>query len=306
MTADLTPRPTRALFIKLGVGGEWEDEALSTATLRFGYREAAHADCLAGDWDKVRAFWMALRRNESVASNDTRQIRDYYTAGPETLFITFARHRLWWCQPEGPVTVGPQDVRLRATRSGWHDTSLGGAPLTTDRLSGKLLKVQMYRGTLCAVHAFDYLLRKLTDEPLPEIARAEAAEAALAAACLPLIRLLTWQDFEALVDLIFAGSGWQRLGVVGRTQKTLDLDLRLPSTGERAFVQIKAQASPRDGAHYAALFRQAASHDRLFLICHSGSFGAIEAPDITVIDPDRLARMVIGAGLTGWLRDKVG
>lgn len=306
MTADLTPRPTRALFIKLGTGGEWEDEALSTGTLRFGYREAAHADCLAGDWGKVRDFWIGWGATKGVATSNTRTIRDYYTAGPETLFITFARNRLWWCQPQGPVTIGQQDVRLRATRSGWHGTSLGGAPLTTDRLSGKLLKVQMYRGTLCAVHAFDYLLRKLTDEPLPEIARAEAAEAALAEANLALIRLLTWQDFEALVDLIFAGSGWQRLGVVGRTQKTLDLDLRLPSTGERAFVQIKAQASPADGAHYAALFRQSASHDRLFLICHSGSFGSLDAPGITIIDPDRLARMVIGAGLTGWLRDKTG
>jgi hypothetical protein len=55
------------------------------------------------------------------------------------------------------------------------------------------------------------------------------------------MKLLGPRDFETLVDLVFSTSGWRRQGVVGKTQKTLDLDLILPSTGERAFVQVKIQ-----------------------------------------------------------------
>ena len=40
-------------------------------------------------------------------------------------------------------------------------------------------------------------------------------------ALVPLMHLLTWKDFELLVDLVFANSGWRRVGVVGKTQKTI-------------------------------------------------------------------------------------
>ena len=68
----------------------------------------------------------------------------------------------------------------------------------------------------------------------------------------PLMRLLTWQDFELLVDLVFTNSGWRRVGPVGKTQKTVDIELMLPTTGERAFVQVKSSAGKRDLDEYLA------------------------------------------------------
>ena len=52
------------------------------------------------------------------------------------------------------------------------------------------------------------------------------------------------------MDLVFTSSGWRRLGVVGKTQKTLDLSLELPSTGERAFVQVKSRTDSKELADY--------------------------------------------------------
>jgi hypothetical protein len=63
---------------------------------------------------------------------------------------------------------------------------------------------------------------------------------------LEMMRLLEPRDFETLVDLMFSTSGWRR-GIIGNTQKTLDLDLLLPSTGERAFVQVKSIGIAADG-----------------------------------------------------------
>ncbi len=57
----------------------------------------------------------------------------------------------------------------------------------------------------------------INDELPPAVLLADEARAAYLSAIENLIGLLTWQDFELLVDLIFANSGWRRLGALGKT-----------------------------------------------------------------------------------------
>lgn len=80
-----------------------------------------------------------------------------------------------------------------------------------------------------------------------------------------LIRLLVPHDFELLVDLIFTASGWRRIGVVGKTQKTIDIALELPSTGERAFVQVKSKTKQSELDQYLLLFEEMDDYGRMFL-----------------------------------------
>ncbi len=295
-----------AYFIKLGRGGEWEDECLRDSTLRFGYRETPHDLCLDGNWEAVQQFWETRQGDAGVATRNMNQIRIFYEAGVETVFITFARSLMYWCRPSGSVEVLADGWRRRSTVQGWNSKSVGGISLTVDRLSGHLLKVQRFQGTICQVKAFDYLLRKLNDELLPEVAAAEEAERALIDSITGLIRRLTWQDFELLVDLIFSASGWRRIGRVGGPQKTVDLELRLPTTDERAFVQIKSQANDASFREYAERFAEADSYKYMFFVWHTGEVTAADGADgVKLIGPARLARMVLDAGLTSWLREKV-
>jgi hypothetical protein len=226
--------------------------------------------------------------------------------GADSLFITFSGGFMHWCRPSGSVELLPDGGRSRRTDGGWKKTNINNASLTVDRLSGHLLKVQMFRGTICRVKAFDYLLRKINDESLPEAVEAENAERALMRAAIGLMRRLTWQDFELLVDLTFSSSGWRRVSVVGRTQKTVDLELDLPSTGERAFVQVKAQTQESDFRDYANRFAATDAYDRMFFVWHTGEIEVNDQTDsITLVGSDRLAKMVLDAGLTSWLREKV-
>lgn len=164
----------------------------------------------------------------------------------------------------------------------------------------------MFRGTICDVRASEYLLRRLSDQLSPEVAAAEEAERALTAAIIPLMRLLTWQDFELLVDLVFSSSGWRRLSQVGRTQKTIDLELLLPSTAERAFVQVKSQATRASLDDYVGRLAEAEAYDRMFFVWHTGNIPEDEGPEgVILLGPKRLARMVLDAGLSSWLREKV-
>jgi hypothetical protein len=293
-------------FIKLGAGGEWERECLELGALKFGYRETPHHLCVAGDWQGIKNIWVELRGDLGTATNDVRQIRTFYEATEEAIFITFAGGLLHWCHPTGPVDVLADGIRIRKTVDGWHHTSAAGVPLTVDKLSGDLLKVQMFRGTICRVKAAPYLLRKLNDALSPEVTAAEEAERQLIKALEGLMRLLTWQDFELLVDLVFSNSGWRRVGVAGRTQKTVDLELILPTTEERAIVQIKSQGNAASLRDYAERFANSDAYDRLFFVWHTGFVpGDRGSESVTLVSPARLSKMVLDAGLSSWLRDKV-
>lgn len=280
---------------------------MSSGTLRFGYHQTPNDLCVVGNWEAVRDIWFGLRDGDRrTATRDTEQIRAFYVSGPESIFITFSAGYLYWCQPTGPIQVLADGSRLRRTVEGWHNHSLAGVPLTMDRLSGRLLKVQGFRGTICNVDARDYLVRKLNDEPLPEVAEAMDAEAAHKLAITKLCRLLTWQDFELLVDLLFSTSGWRRTGVVGRTQKTVDVELELPTTGERAFVQVKSDATMASLQEYANQLRASAAYGRMFFVWHTGSIPEDAKIDgVTLLGPMRLAQLILDSGLSRWLREKV-
>ncbi|MBN8890937.1 MAG: hypothetical protein BGP12_13530 [Rhodospirillales bacterium 70-18] len=293
-------------YIKLGRGGDWEAESLREGVLRFGYREAPHDLCARGDWQGVWEAMKTIRGDAGAATRDVNQIRAYYEADKHSIFITFVGGLLYWCRPTGPVELLDDRSHRRQTAEGWRNTSVNGTLLSADRLSGRLLKVQMFRGTICDVRAGDYLLRKLSDQLSPEVAAAEEAERALMTAIVELMRLLTWQDFELLVDLVFSTSGWRRVSQVGRTQKTVDLELILPSTAERAFVQVKSQATSAALNDYVARLAEADAYDRMFFVWHTGDIAEESSPaGVILLGPQKLSRMVLDAGLSSWLREKV-
>ena len=310
MVEDISrPAPLAAshlYYIKLGRGGDWEAESLRDGVLRFGYREAPHDLCARGDWQGVWEAMKAIRGDAGAATRDVNQIRAYYEADEYSIFITFVGGLLYWCRPTGPVELLDDRSHRRQTAEGWRNTSVNGTLLSADRLSGRLLKVQMFRGTICDVRAGDYLLRKLSDQLSPEVAAAEEAERALMTAIVELMRLLTWQDFELLVDLVFSTSGWRRVSQVGRTQKTVDLELILPSTAERAFVQVKSQATSAALNDYVARLAEADAYDRMFFVWHTGDITEESSPaGVILLGPRKLSRMVLDAGLSSWLREKV-
>jgi hypothetical protein len=231
--------PSKGLFIKLGPSGSWEKECLENGILRFGYKQTPFDAAVSGDWETVRKVWLGLRKDEGTATRDVIQIRHFFEAGEDTVWITFCGGFLWWCFAK-PGVKRHQDGKgsYRTTVAGWKNTDILDGKLFTEKLSGNLLKVQSFQGTICEIKAFEYLKRKLNGQLLPEVEDAAQAENQMVQKIIPLMRLLTWQDFELLVDLVFANSGWRRLGQVGKVQKIVDIELMLPTTGERAFVQI--------------------------------------------------------------------
>jgi len=304
----------KALYIKLGRGGKWEDRCLSDGTMRFGYPEVSHEVARSADFAQIRDLFIAKGHKPGTATRHAQNVLSFYYEPADTLWITFANGFLWWCFARPGVEFISLDAsimeesgtRFRQTVNGWHNTSLTGQPLRISELNGALTRVAAYRMTICSVQAHDYLIRKINGEDLPEVTEAHAARVGVIKAIGQLIRLLTWADFELLVELVFSASGWRRIGATGGTQKTVDLELTLPSTGERAFVQVKSKTDQVQLEHYLEHLA-ARDEDKMFFVYHSADspLAAID-PRLVLIDRERLSDMVLDAGLFDWLVRKVG
>lgn len=296
-------------YIKLGAGGAWEQECVSRGLVRFGFNSATqqrYTLCLQARWDELRASFLAEGFNPGKATGFTNETRRFFEDDGSTLWITFAGERFLWgfLEPGAPAPHPDGDGVTRRIAGGWRDTDLNGGPLRKTNLAGSLTKLAAYRGTSCNVDVSDYVLRRINCRTIPQVERSIAALRELTDAALDVIRLLDPKDFEILVDLVFSTSGWRRQGLIGKTQKTLDLDLVLPSTGERAFVQVKSHTNAAELADYISRLDAADEYTRMFYVYHSGNV-ATEDPRVVMIGPERIAEMVVEAGLVGWVVRKV-
>jgi hypothetical protein len=301
--------PTRVRYIKLGEGGRWERECLDKKIVRIGFGSARRERfdlCQAGRWSDVSASFVAEGKDKGTATRSMNELRLFFEDDGSTLWITFVGERLCWGFVDATQKVAPHpdgDGVSRPIRDGWRWADLHDEQLTKDRLSGALTKLAAYRGTSCDVDVSNYVIRRINGEKTREVERAVTASNEMKAAIPGLMRLLGPRDFELLVDLVFSTSGWRRVGTVGKTQKTVDFDMILPSTGERAFVQVKSQTTTAELAEYIAKF-QDDLYAYMFYVFHSGT-AETDDSRVKVIGPEQLAALVMEAGLVEWLIRKV-
>ncbi|WP_085811417.1 hypothetical protein [Sphingomonas sp. TZW2008] len=90
--------PTNIRYIKLGAGGRWETAAFDEGHLEWGLPTDPHDLALAGDWSAMKEVYTALYPARGTATGYTNEARAFYDGDPDTLWITFARGRMWWAQ----------------------------------------------------------------------------------------------------------------------------------------------------------------------------------------------------------------
>lgn len=303
----IEPRDVR--YIKLGRGGHREQQCIEEDNvLWIRYKEVPHDLCLAGDWEAVKSFLIDEREiTQGVAANHVRQICDFYQCDEDVLWITFYKNRLWWCFSKPSITPLPGGSKIRPVIGRWRSTDIAGNPLDKGRLSGKLLAVERYPGAICSVSVSEYLVRKINAETSPVEQAALDAREELAQAIVAIIRRLPWKEFELLIDLIFRQAGWRRIGTLGKSQKTLDLDLDSPITQERYLVQIKSEAGRLEFEKFQAETEGMQEYRRYYFVVHSPRSGLTDdlATDThKVWLSHHVAEFVIQYGLVDWVITK--
>lgn len=294
-------------YIKLGERGCWEKSCIEEDnTIRFGY-EGKHEECLQGKWEDVKEYWLSNRRDPGAATRDVNQIRDFYELSEDDIWITFYKRKLYWCRAHKDVIELEDGTRIRNAISGWSCNDIKGNGLTIENIDGRVTQVQGFRGTVCSVNLPEYVLRKINGEIQPEAEKAQELIESLKYSLASLINGLWWKDFELLIDLIFAKSGWQRVSVLGKTEKDIDLDLYSPITNKKAFVQIKSSTSISEIRSCIEAYKSHDQYNEMYMAFHTvnGDIRQIEEdPSVHLLDVTKISELVIHTGLINWLITK--
>ena len=301
--------PGHAYYLNLGEGSDHKHDCIEiNQTIWVGFRNVPHELCVAQHWDEVRDLLKESHHGHlPTAASQRNQLRTFYEAGEEDLWITFYKGCLYWCFAGKHITILSDNSRTRPAKGGWRNTDIRDNPLEARRLSGALLSVQGYRATLCKVHEFDYLVRKINGEVSPDEQAALQAREAFINAIEQMIHHLTWKDFELLIDLLFRQAGWQRLGQVGKTQKSLDLDLLSPIRNERYLVQVKARADKGTFEHFQRETSALEEYACYYFAVHkleANLTKELETDTHKLWLPGDIARLTVQYGLAEWVIDK--
>lgn len=178
------------------------------------------------------------------------------------------------------------------------------------QLSGAVLAMQGFQGTICSVKEDTYFVNKINGIQSEDVIAADEALKRLEVVLEKLIRSLTWRDFELLIDLIFRQAGWRRVSESGGTMKSLDLDLVSPVTSERYGVQVKSKAGRALFESYRVeRLKDMQGFKRFYFAVHSPSADLTNAPDghtgeVELLLPASIARLAVQYGLANWVIDK--
>jgi hypothetical protein len=301
--------PTSAFYIKLGSEGIHAETCIQKdGTVWLGYNEIAHNLCTGKEWEQVRTIFIEqLKSDPGAATRHTNQIKAFYEADENVLWITFHKNQLWWCFAKPEVILQSDGSKIRNTVDGWHETNVNRDEFDISRLSGSLLSVQGFRGTICAVREFEYLVRKINGESSALEKAAQDSYQGLRQALEKIIRELDWKEFELLTDLIFRQAGWQRISQLGKTQKTLDLELLSAIANERYWVQVKSRADISTFRKFQEETMGTGGYNRCYLVVHSPSSNLtkeLETETHKLLLLDDIARLTVQYGLADWVIGK--
>lgn len=168
--------PSEAVYIKLGSNdGEWEHECIyDKQILKLDYREIDHDICFHKEWDKVAEQCARISNDKGAISRHVNQIRRFYEAGEDVLWVTFHANLLWWCFSRPEVKTLSNKTRTRPVIGNWRFEDLKGLRLQMNLLNGSLRSMEGFRGTICSVKEFPYLIRKINGTIPKEIEEMQA------------------------------------------------------------------------------------------------------------------------------------
>ena len=299
---------SKAYFIKLGRGGIWEDSSIAESKLRIGWKGQTVQDINHEKWEIIRKQLEIEITDQGAVTRDLNALKIIAESTPNDIWITFHTSKLWWCKLKDGLILEDETSKFRKLTGKWSDENVNSKKLFIEDISGKLSKIQGFRGTVCGVNAPDDLFRLLNGIPSKEYDEILKAKKNLCDKIEKGIKLLHWKDFETLVDLIFRQSGWKRISMLGESMRYTDLVLQDSITKEKYQVQVKSKASLSDFRQYSDEFDQK-DYKRLYFVVHT--------PDKTLRDKKttksgvelilsaELAEMIVDFGLIDWLSKRI-
>lgn len=309
-----TDLPATVRYVKNGAGGCWWPDAKSRQRLHAGWSWVSDDALRSGDEAVLRELHRRQYGSKRGATQDLNQLLSLLQRPSRHIWVTFEDGFMWWSTVKDSITVSPENETaehghfwLELDRP-WDNRSLAGRYLAASDLPGNVSKTAGFQGTICEPKGWREILRLIRDEEDEDAAAAMAARLAYQAAVGKLVARLPPKDFEVLVDLILARSGWTRIAKIGGATEGIDVEVENPAINEIAFVQVKAAAGQATLDDYVDRFRERRErYDRMIFAVHSpkGGLSAPAGEPIQVWDGPKVAELVVRLGLGDWVSKRI-
>jgi hypothetical protein len=316
----------QVFYIKLGEGGKMFEECLKNNLLYIGFGtetpEILSLSNLARDAEKtpeviekINRYWKNQKKDKGTASRFTNSLLTVSQDTGNILWITIENKKIYYGLSDG----GNLEVRKNWIHNdfnngsakkmlyGWCDLDVNGELLDINKISGSLTKTSATRGTVSRIKAeqSNYLINKLFGRSFKFKTEAKEARLTLIEKLAIIIKDLQPSEFEVLVDLIFSSSGWKRDGELGGNIKFVDVTLQLPSTNERAGVQVKTESNKTVSQKYIVGDYKNQGFDKFFYVYHTGSAIKPKGDDnYFVWGVKEVSARAVDAGLCQWIIDR--
>lgn len=312
MTAESLNQFTSVRYIKNGSGAGWWNTAKAENQIHAGWSDLEGEAILAADIPRIARLTKDRYGARRGATNEINQIAMLLQHPSQHIWITFEDGYLWWCTVQDGAILNPNSQSkekghfwLECDRP-WSKYSLDGTLLAKALLPGTVATTAGFKGTACRPQAEQQILRIIRGEVDPDVEAAVTAHQAYEDAIGRLIGRLGDRDFELLIDLILARSGWVRVAKLGGVEEGVDIEAENIAVQELAFVQIKSTATQSVLADYVDRFNQRRDrYARMIFVAHQGVLRPPEDPAVQVWTRKRVANLAVHLGLGTWLQMRI-
>jgi hypothetical protein len=308
--------PKSVRYVKNGRGGQWWQSALANAQIHLGWKSVPQELLLSPDFPKIKQVIKAEFGPRPGATQDFNALRDLLDTPSKHVWTTFEDGCMWWCTVHDGAIVNPHGEGIEkgnfwlACNRLWSNRTIGGRLLAISDLPGTVTTTGGFKGTVCTPKAWEAILRIIQDEKDPDVANTVDARSAYQGGVLKMVKRLSPKDFEQLIDLILARTGWTRISTLGKTLEGIDLEAENLAVGEIAFVQVKSSATQKVLDDYIGRFKKRRDrYARMIFAVHS-PIGKLNLPAdlpwvVQVWKADLLAQLVVRLGLGEWVENRI-
>jgi hypothetical protein len=309
--------PQTVRYVKNGARASWWKVAKGRGELHCGWwfipRDLLRQVDLARINDAIKQH--EDYRHPGAATADFNALKTVLDTPSQHVWVTFEDGYLWWCTVRDGITVNMDIGRKKDEGSfwltcnrPWNNRSVGGRLLARASLPGKVAAVAGFRATICEPGGSAEILRIIQDMEDPDAVAATSARETYTSAVARLITRLHDRDFESLIDLILARTGWVRLAKLGGSTEGTDIEAENVATNEIAFVQVKSTAAQQVLDDYVQRFQERREYyHRMIFAVHSpkGDLKPPEDEPVQVWEGDRVAQLAVQLGLGEWIANRM-
>ncbi len=217
--------PTSVRYVKNGKGGKWWQAAKTTGQVHLGWKSIPKELLLRSDFSKIKQLIEEEFEGRQGAAQDFNQLHYLLDSQSQHLWITFEDGYLWWCTVQDGAIVNPDGESASkgnfwlVCESRWSNRSVKGRLLAISDLPGTVTTTAGFKATVCKPRDWQSVLRIICDQRDPDACKSAEARSEYIRAVNKLVRRLSPQDFEQLIDLILTRTGWARISILGKTRE---------------------------------------------------------------------------------------